>query len=245
MDYAAGAGTGARPQAGGAGGPGPPGLQEWPCGADEARALQERSAPLVRREAIDAGAVSLVAGLDVAYSADDDRLAAAAVVLAAPEWEVVDSATAVSRPRFPYVPGLFAFREAPALLEAVAQLGTRPDVLVCDGFGLAHPRRFGLACHVGVALDRPVLGVGKTPFVGRAEEPGPERGAWSPLVDGGEVVGRCLRTRTGVKPVYVSVGHRVDLASAAALTLRLAPRFRLPEPVRQADRLCRDRLAGV
>ncbi|MFD0774449.1 endonuclease V [Streptomonospora algeriensis] len=219
--------------------------QEWPTGAAEARALQERLAPLVRHEALDSGAVSLVAGLDVAYSADDDRLAAAAVVLAAPEWEAVDSATVVSSPRFPYVPGLFAFREAPALLEAVARLRTQPDVLLCDGFGVAHPRRFGLACHVGLALDRPVLGVGKTPFVGRADEPAPQRGAWSPLVDGGEVVGRCLRTRAGVKPVYVSVGHRVDLASAADLALRAAPHYRVPEPVRHADRLCRERLAAA
>ncbi|MUL44199.1 endonuclease V [Streptomonospora sp. PA3] len=217
----------------------------WPADAGEARALQERLAPLVRQEALDTGAVSLVAGLDVAYAPGDDRLVAAAVVLAAPEWEAVDSATVVSRPRFPYVPGLFAFREAPALLEAVAQLRTAPDALVCDGFGLAHPRRFGLACHVGLALDRPVLGVGKTPFVGRADAPAPERSSWTPLLDGGEVVGRCLRTRSGVKPVYVSVGHRVDLPSATALTLRLTPHYRLPEPVRQADRLCRKRLAAA
>ncbi|WP_052809716.1 endonuclease V [Streptomonospora alba] len=225
--------------------PGPVAQREWPTDAGEARSLQERLAPLVRQEAVDAGAVSLVAGLDVAYSADDDRLAAAAVVLAAPEWGAVDSATVVSRPRFPYVPGLFAFREAPALLEAVARLRTEPDVLICDGFGLAHPRRFGLACHVGLELDRPVLGVGKTPFVGRSAEPAPERGAWTPLVDDGEVVGRCLRTRAGVKPVYVSVGHRVDLVSATELTLRVAPQYRIPEPVRHADRLCRERLAAA
>ncbi|GAA4920283.1 endonuclease V [Streptomonospora salina] len=218
--------------------------QERPTDAAQARAVQERSAPLVRHEAVDAGAVSLVAGLDVAYSADDDRLAAAAVVLAAPEWRPVDSATVVSCPRFPYVPGLFAFREAPALLDAVAQLRTAPDVLVCDGFGLAHPRRFGLACHVGLALEAPVLGVGKTPFVGRAAEPASERGSWTPLVDGGEPVGRCLRTRAGIKPVYVSVGHRIDLDSATELTLRAAPHYRVPEPVRRADRLCRERLAA-
>ncbi|MBX9389292.1 endonuclease V [Streptomonospora nanhaiensis] len=216
-----------------------------PATAEAAEALQERWAPLVRQEPLDLAGVSLVAGLDVAYSPGDDRLAAAAVVLAAPDWTVVETATAVSRPRFPYVPGLFAFREAPALLEAVAGLRAEPDVWVCDGFGLAHPRRFGLACHIGLALDRPVLGVGKTPFIGRAEPPAAARGSWSELVDGGEVVGRCLRTRDGVKPVYVSVGHRVDLASATELVLRLAPRYRLPEPVRQADRRCRERLAAA
>ncbi|GAB3442643.1 endonuclease V [Streptomonospora sediminis] len=222
----------------------PEGFGGWPADADEARALQERLAPQVREEPLDSAAVSLVAGLDVAYSPDDDRLAAAAVVLAAPDWRVVDSATVVAQPHFPYVPGLFAFREAPSVLDAVAQLETVPDALVCDGFGLAHPRRFGLACHVGLALDRPVLGVGKTPFVGRSEEPAAARGSWTPLVDGGDVVGRCLRTRDGVKPVYVSVGHRVDLDSAAALTLRLASQYRLPEPIRHADQLCRKQLAA-
>ncbi|WP_131102397.1 endonuclease V [Streptomonospora litoralis] len=220
-------------------------IGEWPGDVARAEALQQRLAPLVREEHLDADAVSLVAGLDVAYSADDDVLAAAVVVLAAPDWRTVDSATVVAQPRFPYVPGLFAFREAPPLLEAVARLETAPDVLVCDGFGVAHPRRFGLACHVGLALDRPVLGVGKTPFVGSAQPPAAERGSWSPLVDGGEVVGRCLRTRAGVKPVYVSVGHRVDLPSAGDLALRLAPQYRLPEPIRSADRLCRERLAAA
>src|SRR5690625_4806822 len=220
-------------------------MGERPDGVAQAEALQRRSAPLVREEPLDATAVSLVAGLDVAYAPGEDRLAAAAVMLAAPGWQVVDSATVESRSQFPYVPGLFAFREAPPLLEAVAQLTTAPDVFVCDGFGRAHPRRFGLACHVGLALDRPVLGVGKTPFVGRAQRPEPERGSWSPLIDGGETVGRCLRTRTGVKPVYVTVGHRVDLVSAAELTLRLAPQYRLPEPIRRADRICRDRLAAA
>jgi deoxyribonuclease V len=217
----------------------------WPADAEEARAEQVRLAPRVRAESIDAEAVELVCGLDVTYAPGDDRLVAAAVVLSARTLEVVDTATAVARPRFPYVPGLFAFRELPPLLEAVASLSTAPDVFVCDGFGRAHPRRFGLACHFGVLLDRPAFGVGKSPFVGSAPDPGGERGSWTPLVDGGEVVGRALRTRTGVRPVYVSVGHRTDLEGATALTLRLAPEFRLPEPVRRADRLSRDVLARL
>ncbi|MFC4564648.1 endonuclease V [Nocardiopsis mangrovi] len=216
-----------------------------PAGAEEARAEQARLAPLVRTDPLDPDRVGLVAGLDVTYAPGDDRLVAAAVVLDAGTLEVVESATAVARPAFPYVPGLFAFREVPPLLDAIGRLRTAPDVFVCDGFGLAHPRRFGLACHLGVLLDRPALGVGKSPFVGSAEPPGERRGSWSPLVDGGDVVGRALRTRDGVKPVYVSVGHRIDLDGATGLVLRLAPSYRLPEPIRRADRLSRDVLRGL
>jgi len=214
----------------------------WPADAEEARALQERLAPRVRVEPLDPGAVRLAAGLDVSYGAEE--LVAAAVVLDAATLEVVAQATARARPSFPYVPGLFAFRELPPLLAALEQLPVRPDVYVCDGYGLAHPRRFGLACHLGVLLDRPVLGVAKNAFVGEAAEPGPLRGAAADLVDGGEVVGRCLRVQDGVKPVYVSVGHRVDLDSACALVLRLSPRYRICEPVRRADQLSRRELAA-
>ncbi|MFC3996377.1 endonuclease V [Nocardiopsis sediminis] len=222
-----------------------PSAGSWPSGPEEAREEQVRLAPLVRAEPLDAERVGLVAGLDVTYAPGEDRLVAAAVVLDAGTLEVVESATAVARPAFPYVPGLFAFREVPPLVEAVGKLRSAPDVFVCDGFGLAHPRRFGLACHLGVLLDRPALGVGKSPFVGTAEPPGERRGSWAPLVDGGEVVGRALRTRDGVKPVYVSVGHRTDLDGATELVLRLAPHYRLPEPIRRADRLSRDVLAGL
>ncbi|MFW5417536.1 endonuclease V [Nocardiopsis sp. CNT-189] len=225
-----------------------PGL--WPSDPDRARALQARLAREVRQDPLDAAGVRLAAGLDVSYDRNDERLVAAAVVLSLPGLEVVDSATAHAAPSFPYLPGLFAFRELPPLLEAVRGLSTEPDVYVCDGFGLAHPRRFGLACHLGWLLDRPAIGVGKSPFTGRAEEPGPRRGDWSPLLaESGsgaeEVVGRALRTRTGVRPVYVSVGHRADLDGATGLVLRLTPEFRLPETVRRADRLSRDALAGL
>ncbi|WP_416901014.1 deoxyribonuclease V [Micromonospora echinospora] len=185
-----------------------------------------------------------VAGLDVAYAEDGDRLAAAVTVLDARTLRVVDSAVVIGRPAFDYVPGLFAFRELPALLDALERLTTRPDLLVCDGHGLAHPRRFGLACHLGVLTGLPALGVGKTPLVGTWDPPGEGRGAWSPLVDGAEVVGRVLRTQAGVKPVFVSVGHRMGLESACARVLALAPRYRLPETTRTADRLCRSALAG-
>jgi deoxyribonuclease V len=185
--------------------------------------------------------VATVAGLDVAY--DGDRLAAAVVVLDAEDLAVRDTAVVRGRAAFDYVPGLFAFREAPALLEALDRLTVRPDVLVCDGHGRAHPRRFGLASHLGVLSDLPSIGVGKTKLLGDWEPVGEERGDSSPLVDDGETVGAVLRTRTGVKPVFVSAGHRMDLESACALTLALTPRHRLPEATRAADRACRDALA--
>ena len=176
------------------------------------------------------------AGVDGAYG--DNRLAAAVVVLGA-DLAVRDTAVAVGEPSFPYVPGLFAFRELPAVLDAFDRLRTTPDVIVCDGQGRAHPRRFGLACHLGVLLDLPTFGVGKTRLVGHAEEPGERRGDRTPLLDGGEEIGALLRTRDGVKPVYVSAGHRMDLDTACELTLRLTPAYRLPETTRAADHACR------
>jgi deoxyribonuclease V len=182
----------------------------------------------------------VVAGLDVAYAPGSDHAAAAVVLLDAESGEVIESATAYARVDFPYLPGLFAFREVPPLVDALRGLSTVPDLLVCDGHGLAHPRRFGLACHLGVLTGLPSIGVGKTAFIGEYPEVGAERGAWRPLTDRGEVIGRVLRTRTGVKPVFVSVGHRIGLDRACAQVLRLCRRFRLPETVRAADHLCRE-----
>jgi deoxyribonuclease V len=215
-------------------------LHPWPTDADEAVAIQDRLRPLADLSSAGPRVVRTVAGLDVAYA--DDRLAAAAVVLHAETLEVVEETTALDRPGFPYVPGLFAFRELPALVGALRALSVTPDLLICDGHGLAHPKRFGLACHLGVLTGLPSIGVGKTRLVGEYDEPGAERGAWSPVSDGGQVVARALRTQTGVKPVFVSVGHRADLDTACALTLRLAPRYRLPETTRRADHLSRETL---
>ncbi|KWV29995.1 MULTISPECIES: endonuclease V [Micromonospora] len=186
-----------------------------------------------------------VAGLDVAYAEGGDRLAAAVTVLDAETLEVVDRGVSVGRPAFGYVPGLFAFRELPALLAALDRLTIRPELLICDGHGLAHPRRFGLACHLGVVTGLPAIGVGKTPLVGTWTGPGPRRGDSAPLVDAGEVVGRVLRTRDGVRPVFVSVGHRMGLDNAVDRVLALTPRYRLPETTRTADGLCRATLAAT
>ncbi|MDD6793541.1 MAG: endonuclease V [Thermobifida fusca] len=217
-------------------------MELWPTDPDAARALQSRLASRVRVHPCDPDAVRLVAGLDVSYGPTE--LVAAAVVVDAATLEVTAQATVRATPTFPYVPGLFAFRELPPLLAALEQLPVEPDVYLCDGYGLAHPRRFGLACHLGVLVDRPVFGVAKTAFGGDAAEPGPRRGSATDLVDRGEVVGRCLRVHDGVKPVYVSVGHRVDLDSACELVLRLSPRYRICEPIRRADQLSRRELAA-
>jgi deoxyribonuclease V len=143
------------------------------------------------------------------------------------------------RAAFDYVPGLFAFRELPALVEALRKLTVVPDLLVSDGHGLAHPRRFGLACHLGALTGLPSVGVGKTRLLGSHDPPGDERGDMSALTDRGEVIGRALRTQARIKPVFVSVGHRIDLDTACRHVLALSPRYRLPETTRQADRLCR------
>ncbi|MFF9867215.1 endonuclease V [Streptomyces sp. NPDC013953] len=180
-----------------------------------------------------------ITGVDVAYDDERDLVAAAAVVLDARTLAVVEEATAVGRVSFPYVPGLLAFREIPAVLAALDALTTAPGVVVCDGYGQAHPRRFGLASHLGVLTGLPVIGVAKNPFTFTYEQPAPERGASSPLLADGEEVGRALRTQDGVKPVFVSAGHRVTLAGACAHTLHLTPRYRIPESTRRADALCR------
>ena len=179
------------------------------------------------------------AGLDLAYDTASDRAAAAVVVLDVATLARVDAAAVTGRATFPYSPGLLAFREVPLLIAAYEQLSYRPDVLVCDGHGIAHPRRIGLASHLGVLLDRPSIGVAKAPYLGAHAPLGERHGASADIVDGGEVIGRALRTRDGLAPVYVSVGHRVGLDTACALVLRLTPRHRQPETTRQADSAAR------
>jgi deoxyribonuclease V len=148
----------------------------------------------------------------------------------------VETESVCSEIRFPYIPGLFAFREAPALLKALERLNTRPQLLICDGHGIAHPRRFGLASHVGVLAGIPTVGCAKRRLCGSFADPDISRGSSSPLIDRGETVGTVLRTRTGVKPVFVSIGHRIDLSTAEQIVLSCTVRYRLPEPLRLAHR---------
>jgi deoxyribonuclease V len=201
-----------------------------------ARRVQERMRKLV--VARGNPEAELVAGVDVSEKADRAR---AAIVVLDRALRVVEE-VAVERPvPFPYIPGLLSFREIPPLLAAWRRLKSRPGLVVVDGQGLAHPRRFGLACHLGVLLDLPTIGCAKSWFIGDYAEPGRTRGAWSPLTDGAETIGAALRTRDGCNVVYVSVGHRIALESAVGRILDLAPRFRLPEPQRLADQLSKRR----
>lgn len=214
----------------------------WPASSEAALAEQERLRALLLPGPADAE-YRLVTGVDVSYASGGDRLVAAAVTLDAESLETVEEVTVAGAARFPYVPGLLAFRELPTLLEALRLLTAEPDVVVCDGHGLAHPRGFGLACHLGVLLDRPTIGVAKNaPWPGAV--PGVARGSAADVVREGEVVGRVLRTQDGVKPVWVSAGHRMDLDAACRVVLRLAPKHRQPETTRRADGVSRRVLRG-
>lgn len=182
-------------------------------------------------------APEVVAGLDAAFPRGGRECVAAAVAWSVRERRVVEERV-IRRPlTFPYVPGLLSFREAPAVLAALSELETPVDALLCDGHGLAHPRRFGLACHLGVLTGMPAIGCAKSVLVGTPEDAGPARGSRGPLEHRGERIGSVLRTRDRVRPVFVSIGHRVDLTSAERLVLACAIGFRLPEPIRRADRL--------
>lgn len=204
------------------------------------------AAAVIRHDSV--GEVRHVVGVDVAYAADDSHMVCAAAMLDATTLDIVEIATATGVPAIAYTPGLFSFRELPIVREAIDRLSVRPDLVVCDGQGIAHPRRFGLASHLGVVCDLPTIGCAKNRLVGRHDTPADARGSIAPLIDPGEdgrdeVIGAAVRTQTGVKPVYVSIGHRVSLDTACAWVLRLSPTYRLTETVRAADHAVRLALA--
>ena len=206
-------------------------LHSWEVTPEEARELQNG----LRTQVIAAdqfGTIDTVAGVDIGLKKDIAR--ASVVVLSFPELQVVDSEVAESPVRFPYIPGLLSFREIPPLLTAFSQLQTEPDLVIVDGQGIAHPRRFGLASHLGLILDKPTIGCAKSRLCGRYEEPEQEQGAYTDLTDKGEVIGAVVRTRTNVRAVYVSIGHRISLDSARTLTLACCQGYRLPETTRHA-----------
>lgn len=208
----------------------------WNVSPADAAALQRRLARRVlRRDRL--GPVRHVCGIDVGFEEGGKIARAAAVVLSFPSLTPQDCAVARRKVRFPYIPGLLSFREVPVALEALSRLGIRPDLLLCDGQGIAHPRRFGLASHMGLASGIASIGVAKSILVGTHAPLARRRGAWAPLRDRGRTVGAALRTRAGVKPIYVSIGHRVSLATAIEYVLACAPRYRLPETTRLAHRL--------
>jgi deoxyribonuclease V len=212
-------------------------LHRWDVTPDEAVELQLRLASRIVRQGPGAPP-RLVAGVDVGFPRALDPeggvARAAIAVLSYPELEVLEVARAEVPVTFPYVPGLLTFREAPAILAAYARLNAEPDALIFDGQGIAHRRRFGIASHVGLWLDKPSLGSAKSILVGRYRDLGDAAGSTAELVDRGEVVGEAVRTRAGVAPVYVSLGHRFDLPGAVQLVLGSCRRYRLPEPQRRA-----------
>ncbi len=209
---------------------------EWDLTPKEAREVQERLAPMVQEKAIEVP-IRHVAGVDVGVKHGAVR--AAVAVLSFPDLEVVDRAVWEGPVTFPYVPGLLSFREIPALLRVLEDVDVWPDVILTDGQGYAHPRRIGLASHLGVLLDMPTIGVAKSRLTGIHDEPAPEKGCSVPLFspDGTETIGVVLRTRDNVKPLYVSIGHAVTLEEAIELTLACTTRYRLPETTRAAHRL--------
>jgi deoxyribonuclease V len=208
-------------------------LHPWRVSPAQAMAIQESLRDRLRIRPLDPWP-RLVAGADVAYSRTTQRIYAAVVVVILPSLEPVEKAEVVAVARFPYLPGLLSFRELPSLLRAFRRLRTDPDTLLFDGQGLAHPRRFGLACHGGLLLGRPSVGCAKSRLLGEHGPVGPQRGSLAELRVGETKAGTVLRTRDSVRPVYVSPGHLCDLHSAVDLVLATTPRFRIPEPIRLA-----------
>ncbi|MBD8498788.1 deoxyribonuclease V [Paenibacillus arenosi] len=213
-------------------------IHPWSISETEAFNLQQELAKKVITEDQFAD-IHYVAGVDVAYCSQSDQLIAAVVILHAETLEVVESVVTQDTVQFPYIPGLFSFRELPSIVKAFNLIKTPPQLVVCDGQGIAHPRRFGLASHLGILFDIPTIGCGKTKLIGEFEEPFIQRGNSSSLTDNEEVIGSVLRTQDNIKPIYVSVGHRISLSTACEWILKLSPTYRLPETTRQADQLVR------
>ncbi len=206
----------------------------WDLTPEEAAALQRDLAAKIERQNR-MGPLKHVAGVDV--SVRDDVGQAAIAVLDLEGLSLVEYAVVTRTITFPYIPGLLTFREGPAVLEALAQLKTAPDLLMVDGHGFSHPRRIGIASHLGLAADLPSIGCAKSRLVGQHDEPGEDASSQVPLVDGGEVIGAVLRTRQGVKPMYISIGHRIDLATSIQIVLACCRGYRLPETTRWAHRI--------
>jgi deoxyribonuclease V len=206
----------------------------WDLSPAEAQEEQLRLRDRVRIEPLEVDSLRTIGGSDISFDRGSDRVFAGMVTLRLPELELVERAGVETVARFPYIPGLLSFRESPPLLEAWDRLRDKPDALIVDGHGFAHPRRFGIACHLGLLLGVPTVGCAKSILVGRHDPVGESVGDWQALVDKDEVIGAALRTRLGVTPVYVSVGNRADLESAIAVVLMCGGRTRVPETTRHA-----------
>ncbi|HZY30984.1 MAG TPA: deoxyribonuclease V [Candidatus Methylomirabilis sp.] len=210
-------------------------LHPWNVSPREAMAIQLKLRPRLRLDG--GGPFATVAGIDVSYDEASHLMFAGVVVMSGDGRQELETVTASIRSRFPYIPGLLSFREAPAVIKAWTKLRTLPGCLICDGHGLAHPRRFGIACHLGVLLDLPSIGCAKSLLVGTHGMPRTRRGSVEPLLDRGEQIGAVVRTRHGVAPVFVSQGHRISLTAAVQTVLDAFGGYRLPEPTRRAHLL--------
>ncbi|MEN6465097.1 MAG: deoxyribonuclease V [Syntrophaceae bacterium] len=212
-------------------------LHNWDVCYADAVSLQYELAGRIVLEDERPAKLKKIAGADISYSKNDDLFFAAVVVLDAATMEVIEESSSIDRVSFPYIPGLLSFREAPVLLKAFEKIGSKPDIVMFDGQGIAHPRRMGLASHMGLFLDIPALGCAKKKLVGDFAEPGIKKGSWSELVHRGERIGAALRTKDKVKPVFISPGHRIGFSRAIETALACCRGYRIPEPTRQAHLL--------
>jgi len=208
-------------------------LHPWVVSPAEAAQIQRMLSPQVIRRG-EPAEVRLIAGVDISVDASRRRGIGAVIVLSYPDLQLVEASIEEADLSFPYVPGLLSFRETPVLRSALEKLSNRPDLLIADAQGLAHPRRFGLACHLGLLLDLPTIGCAKSRLIGEHWPLGEEVGSRADLTDEGEVIGSVLRTRSGTRPVFVSIGHRISLRAAEEWVLRCCKGYRLPEPTRLA-----------
>lgn len=213
----------------------------WPLTVDEAIKIQEKLKDEVITEDKLKEPVQYVAGVDMGFEENGTISRAAVAVLSFPDLQLQETSLARRPTTFPYIPGFLSFREIPAVLDALEKIKTIPDIILCDGQGIAHPRRLGIACHLGLIIDLPTIGVAKSLLVGKHEELPDTRGSWQPLIHRRETIGAVLRTRVGVKPVYVSSGHKVSLLTAIDYVLRCTTKYRLPETTRIADKLASNR----
>lgn len=218
-----------------------PTLETWPQTAQDAIQLQKQLCTQVI-PTDDFGEVRYVAGVDVGFEDQGKITRAAVAVLTWPELSLHETTIARQPTTFPYIPGLLSFREIPTVLAALAQVQTIPDLLLCDGQGLAHPRRFGIACHLGVLVDLPAIGVAKSRLIGQHEPLDQVRGSWQPLLHKEERIGAVLRSRSQTKPLYISLGHRISLESAIDYVMSCTTRYRLPETTRWADKLASSKI---
>lgn len=216
----------------------------WTLSVEEATAIQNQlSGEIITSDQL--SEVNYVAGVDVGFEENYAISRAAVAVLSFPELQLIEQAIARRPTTFPYIPGFLSFREVPVVLDALSQIKITPDLILCDGQGIAHPRRFGLASHLGLLITVPTIGVAKSRLIGQHEELPPQKGNWQPLRHRGEVIGAVVRSRTGVKPLYVSPGHRISLPTAIDYVLRCTPKYRLPETTRWADKLASNRIGSL